>query len=569
MFDRRRFLANGFAAVAAGMSSRTLAGCFCMPMVRSSALGGSLGGSDPFAKIVIDGAPQLIDDIPFVPQWFGDTFPKNQLPFHQCESCDPAALPDESVEIAIIGGGLSGLASAYMLRDRKPVLFELHPRFGGNAMGEIWSDADGAGAEAIPYSLGSAYFITPDRGSRLESLYRELGVMDRARIDTGPYVFELSGSVTQDPCVQGCDPQQQAAVAAYQKLVQHFANERYPEIPLPPRDDAWIRELDRVSLKQFLDAKVGPHLPTAYAAAIQAYCYSSFGIGWDELSAAAGWNFIAAEEFGRVVLPGGNAALAHALWSKLAALDDAHFMLRASCMVVSVELAGSHVIVRWRDAKGTQRTMKAKHVIMANAKQIVERMIVDIGRVDAEKANALPSVQTVPYLVANVLLKKPLATDQYDVFLLHDHRFPMNSAEFEADRRIVDAVDGSFAMKPPPTRRDVLTLYWPLPWSSARFTIVAENDWQAYAEIGAQQIKRALAVAGVASTDVAAVRMTRWGHAMPYAQPGQIADGIAELVRRPIAERIWFVNQDNWLLPAIETCLQEAMTFTDQIRARL
>src|SRR5687768_13078189 len=104
MLDRRRFLANGFAAVAAGMSARTLAGCFCAPVCSysgtHSAGGSALPGSDPFAKIIIDRAPQVIGDIPFVPQWFGDTFPKNQLPFHQCESCDPAAPPDETVEIA-------------------------------------------------------------------------------------------------------------------------------------------------------------------------------------------------------------------------------------------------------------------------------------------------------------------------------------------------------------------------------------------------------------------------------------------------------------------------------------
>ena len=56
---------------------------------------------------------------------------------------------------------------------------------------------------------------------------------------------------------------------------------------------------------------------------------------------------------------------------------------------------------------------------------------------------------------------------------------------------------------------------------------------------------------------------------MPYARPGQIADGIAERVRSPIDDRIWFVGQDNWLLPAVETCLEEAFTFGDAIEARL
>jgi hypothetical protein len=564
MLSRRTFVGSGLAAIAAGMSTRRLAGCFV------AASGGGpglpLGSTSPILDINELPSSIVIGGVPFAPTWFGDLFPKNLLPFHQCESCLPTAAPDESVEIAVIGGGLSGLASAWLLRDRKPVLFDLRPRFGGNAMGERWN--------GIPYSLGSAYFIVPDRGSRLESIYRELGVLERARIDTGPFTYEWRGAITQDPCIEGCDPLQAAAVEAYRKLVNHYANEQYPEIPLPARNDAWIRELDTISLKYHLDAKVGPHLPAAYAEAIQAYCFSSFGVGWSELSAAAGWNFIAAEEFGRVVLPGGNAGLVQAMWSQLRALEqgtdtDGGTMLRAGCLVESVRLVDdAKVEVRWREPSGKRRTLHAKHVIMANAKHLVERMLVDIESLDDEKALLLPSVQTVPYLVANVLLNAALPTDIYDLFLLHDRRFPMDANAFEKDPRIVDVVDGGFAVTPPP-RRDLLTLYWPLPWHSARFTIVQESDWQAYAELGAAQIRRALATVGLGPGDIAQVRLTRWGHAMPYAQPTQIGGGTAEILRRPLAERIWFVNQDNWMLPAVETCLEEAITFTDAIRARL
>jgi NAD(P)-binding Rossmann-like domain len=562
MLNRRRFLhlgvGTGFGAIALGISPRQLAAATFARLAPAGGPGLPLCDTDPLLEFASQASVE-IGGVPFAPIWFGDTFPKNALPFHQCESCAPTPEVDESVDVAIVGGGLSGLASAWLLRDRKPVLFELRSRFGGNAMGEQWN--------GLPYSLGSAYFIVPDRGSRLESMYSELGLLDSARIDSGPFTFEWNGAIEQNPCVQGCDPLQIAAVDAYRKLVAHFAFERYPDIPLPEKDDGWIRELDRDSLKSFLDAKVGPHLPPAYAAAIQAYCYSSFGIGWDELSAAAAWNFIAAEEFGRVVLPGGNAGLARAMWSQLRELEqagecDGGSRLRAGCLVEGVRLlANGKVEVRWREPNGKRRTLHAKHVIMA--------MIDDLATHDGAKANALPSVQTVAYLVANVRLKRPLPTDIYDLFLLHNRRFPMDGGEFELDRRIVDALDGTFALKPPPSRGDVLTLYWPLPWHSARFTIIGESDWMAYAELGASQIRRALEVVGLSANDIEQVRLTRWGHAMPYAQPGQIADGIAEIVRRPIAERIWFVNQDNWLLPAVETCLEEAFTYTDSIRARL
>ena len=34
-------------------------------------------------------------------------------------------------------------------------------------------------------------------------------------------------------------------------------------------------------------------------------------------------------------------------------------------------------------------------------------------------------------------------------------------------------------------------------------------------------------------------------------------------------ERVWFVQQDNWALPAVENCLLDAKTMTDEIKARL
>jgi len=73
----------------------------------------------------------------------------------------------------------------------------------------------------------------------------------------------------------------------------------------------------------------------------------------------------------------------------------------------------------------------------------------------------------------------------------------------------------------------------------------------------------------VPSTAVEQIRMTRWGHAMPIAAPGLINDGTCEELRRPMDDRIWFVQQDNWSLPAVENCLLDAKTYTDQIAALL
>lgn len=59
----------------------------------------------------------------------------------------------EVTNLVIIGGGISGLMTAYLLREYKPIILEQDPRFGGNAKGQSW--------RGIDYAIGAAYCVEP------------------------------------------------------------------------------------------------------------------------------------------------------------------------------------------------------------------------------------------------------------------------------------------------------------------------------------------------------------------------------------------------------------------------
>lgn len=574
MPSRRSILRGGLGAAALGLlRSRGLAGF--APAARQGLCPDTgalpLAHSHPVAQVPWQPDSVLVEGLPFSRWYTGDLFRNQEIPFHGSPSCSGGTPPPptEEVDIAIVGGGISGLATAYLLRDLRPVLFELRPRFGGAAQGEHWGRTS--------YSLGNAYVITPDPGSFLDELYRELRLPDVVRVDEGDSEVELGGRIlTSVFDAPAQTPELRAAFRRYRQIVRHYAEEAYPEIPtLPVGDPTGILALDRKTLKQDIEERMGGPVPEPLAGAIQAYCYSSFAAGWEEISAASGWNFLAAEEYGRWVFPGGTSYMARQLFSALARLEDGlppgcrpkH--LRGDCNVIDVRLVpGARVQVTWLDGAGICRSLLAKKVVMACPKLSAKHVLHDIDALDGEKQAAMYALEYRAYLVANVLLDARVPLDFYDIFLHLGPKYPASQAEAQAHSRVADLLNGHYA-RPQDIEQGVLTLYWPLPFDFGRWTLLHGDGFENYSRAIAPQVREMLELLGVPDSAVCQVRMTRWGHAMPIARPGLIADGTAERLRRPIEERIFFVNQDNWALPAVENCLLDAEIYLPRVRAGL
>lgn len=459
--------------------------------------------------------------------------------------------PTEKTGLVIVGGGISGLVSAYLLRDQNPVLLEQADRFGGNSKGESWRGMD--------YSIGAAYFMQPDDGSALQKLYSDLDLDELYRIKETEDPVLLAGKRFGAFWSGETDPKQKRQ---FTQLKAHFLNVlngenglSYPDLPIEdPGQRKAIEQLETQSFRSYLESVVGGKLHPHIETVIQYYCYSSLGASASEISAAAGLNFYAAEFGAALVCPGGNAAVAERILARIAESVPLR-NLRAGCSVIHVEVNSDGVCVGYLDPDGEVKSILAQAVIMACPKFVVKHVVRNL---EPERIKAISKLQYRSYLVGNVLVHKKTTENFYDLFLLGDGKpYPQPG--------ITDVILANFAHADP--ERTVLTLYRGIPSPNGRQELFSEGAFEKFRSQFETQIRsQILPALGVAPTDVSDLRMTRWGHPMPLAQPGFISSGVIDQLRKPFQERVFFVEQDNWMLPAFETGASEAISFEPQVR---
>jgi hypothetical protein len=470
--------------------------------------------------------------------------------------------PEERIALAIVGGGLSGLASAWLLRDHRPVVLERAARFGGNSRGEAWGELD--------YSIGAAYFMMPDAGSPIEGFLRSLQLSDAPRVKDTEDPVVLAGKRFDSFWDGASDPGRAEEIRSlgryFRSLFEETDGLTFPEIPpLDAEGRTRVDELDRRTFRAHLEARQGGALHPHVEAAIEHYCWSSFGASMNELGAASGLNFYAAE-FGDVcVLPGGNAGVAERLVERLdEQLPDGS--LRPSSLVVDVRPVEDGVLVTWLDAARRLRCLHARAAVVACPKFVAAKILPGL---EPERSAAIGRLTYRAYQVANVLLRRSIPDDFYDLFLAGGGEAPGLDVEKAAKAQgVTDIVLGNWAHGRGP--ESVLTLYAALPWDGGREEIYEDGAYATQrAAFERQLLSEILPLVGAREDEVVDLRLARWGHPLPVAASGLLADGVVDRLRAPLGERIFFVEQDNWALPAFETAISEALIWAPEIAARL
>lgn len=460
--------------------------------------------------------------------------------------------PTEHVDLAIIGGGISGLLSAYYFADRKPIIFESDVKFGGNSKAEKLNSSI--------FSIGAAYIIKPEQDSELAKLLVELGLDKLGRVEQSEdtHLF-FKNRLFKDFWKGVTDPNALDQFAKVEQALQKVYDESYPDIPWDNSSDiTWdqLKILDSISFKKWLldqFSELHPHVEEYF----QLYAWSSFTASIDEISAAQMLNFITAEIDGVLAFPGGNAAISQKLYDRIPQKQ-----LRPNSLVIRTEIKQDKVFLYFLDKDNVLRCTTANQVIMACQKFVAKRICIDMPE---DQKSAIQKMTYRGYIVANAVYGKKVNSPGYDLYCL-EGEVPENPMAMKpSPRGFADIVMGNWAIQDS-SNETVLTIYRPLAYDGARQFLFADGAHNKHLKFVEQALLPYESALGLDRSDLKGIRMTRWGHSLPVASVGFIAKGYHQIVNRSIQDKIFFANQDNWSNPAFETSFSAVLSLKDQLK---
>lgn len=482
-------------------------------------------------------------------------------------------------DVIIVGGGISGLAAAYWLRDDDVLLLEREHESGGVAKSESWN--------GLEYALGAAYIIDPDPNA--EDTHERRGFELLKELDLRTEGEDLATDRNRRRRIGGdanhcvfTNGRVLAPAEVYSQRNRRFFehvldSDQYPSIP--PINETLVQQLDSISFEQFLQdlevqrkiygRTVGP-LSAFGREAIEYYFWGAFGTTAAETSAYHGLNFFAAEFGGILIYPGGNAFIAKRLTEGIARRKPR--MVRTGAWVLRVEPSPDpqgYAVLAYE--QGRVRRYHARAVIFASPLFLAPTIVRSLPD---DQRRAIATLDYRSYVVANVLLGRRVDRifqlrgfrNGYELTRVHGPEARGQSAEQISRKKVFsDAVVADFPVWRHADKA-VLTVYRPHPYASGRVELTSRTYAEVEDDVRAA-VFEAFSRHGLRAADIEDIRISRWGHPMIVARPGQLADGTMERAARP-QPGLFFAHTDVQGAPAYENALAAAMDAVDAVRRR-
>ncbi|HTJ81781.1 MAG TPA: FAD-dependent oxidoreductase [Polyangiaceae bacterium] len=449
------------------------------------------------------------------------------------------SLPDggeERCDIAIVGGGVTGLSAAWRLAPSGADvrLLELEPVVGGT------SRSGDEGAVAHPW--GAHYLPAPNPEARAAlRLLEEMGVL------TG---WDARGAPRFDPrvlChapderlffrgawhaglvpVDGLERRELEELRRFTELTDRMSTKRGPDgrylfqIPVAESSrDPDTLALDRLSMSAWLDREgfVTPFLRwyVRYAT------LDDFGGEPEDVSAWAGLHYFTARKVKSaelegshfLVWPEGNGRLVRALSDKLAPRS-----ITSGAVALAVEPGTSDVVVRWIDtAAHAERRLRARAVVLAVPAFVARRLVARAP---------VPERKGSPWIVCNLHVERELEPNH-----------PWDSVLYDGVG--LGYVDAAHQLTPPRTRT-VLTYFRAYGDADCARTrgSLASASWDELAGAALEDLAPAHPDLGERTSRI---DVMVWGHAMPRPTVGFLGAAPFE-ERRMLAERVAWGHVD-------------------------
>jgi monoamine oxidase len=405
-------------------------------------------------------------------------------------------------DVVIIGGGISGLTTAYLMQNREILLLEKEPHWGGNAYAMEY--------DGVAYGTGSAFIWTDSEAFRFA---KEIG-LDPLPVKC-PDGSIINGEFVADTWGDGLDklPYPPITRNNFKKLKSEImgidVEKRGPELFNIPFSD-FLRLYSR-EIKQWWDT-YGP---------------SNWGATSDETAAAIAiteLQELVGQSFSddRYTWPGGLGAISKKLVELLQ--PKLGERMQTGATTVAVVPGKDEVLITYMSG-GDLKTVSAKAAIMATPKFITRRIVEGIPE---KQSDAMHRIHYVPYCVVNLIFDKPVFNFGYDTWC------PGNT--------FTDIVVADWVVRKKPgykQKYNILSCYTPLR-EAQRASLLTDDGARALAGDVLTDFQKLMPNLNV---DPIEVHIYRRGHPMYMTTPGLFTQ-IQPLVRQPM-DRVFFANTDS------------------------